>query len=233
MNILQAHIEFREAMDKLDSSAYPDFLPEQIDYILNEAYNRFIKTRYSGNNYARTSAEQTQKRIDDLRNLIVTSFAQTSINTNEINTYNVSLNNLFTTEARNITSTNEYMFYFRGRVKVANTKCGTNYVPLRIYTHDEIDIVIEDPFKKPVIYEPIGYFEGNDICVVTDGTFTVENFKLSYFKTPTPVSYTNNTTFETAPHTHKEIIALATYIALENIESARQQTQLQAQSMIE
>lgn len=233
MNITQAHIEFRQAMDRLDSSAYPDFLPEQVDYILNEAYNRFIKTRYSGNNPARTSSEETQKRIDDLRNLIVTSFSSTAINTIETNTYNVSLTSLFTTEARDVAATTEYMFYYRGRVKVTSTNCGSDYVPVRIYSHDEIDIVLEDPFKKPVLYEPVGYFEGNNLCVVTDGTFTVDNFKLSYFKIPTPVSLSGNITFETAPHTHKEIITLATYVALENIESVRQQTQLQAQQMIE
>jgi hypothetical protein len=233
MTITQAHIEFREAMDRLDSSAYPDFLSEQVDYILNEAYNRFIKTRYSGNNPARTSMEQTQKRIDDLRNLLITNFAGTSVNSTETNTYNVSLTSLYTNEARSSASTTEYMFYIRGRVKVTNSACGSNYVPLRIYTHDEVDIVLTDPFKKPVIYEPIGYFEGNNLCVITDGTFTVDNFKLSYIKIPTPVSLADDITFETAPHTHKEIITIATYVALENIESMRQQTQLQAQGMIE
>ncbi len=233
MNITQAHIEFREAMDRLDSSAYPDFQPEQVDYILNEAYNRFIKTRYSGNNPARTSSEESQKRTDDLRKLLVTSFAGTGLNTNETNVYNIALNSLFTTEARDTVSTSEYMFYYRGRVKVTSNKCGSGYVPLKLYTHDEIDIVLDDPFKKPYLIEPVGYFEGDNLCVVTDGTFTVDNFKLTYFKTPTPVSLSGNVTFETAPHTHKEIITLATYVALENIESQRQQTQLQAQSMIE
>lgn len=233
MNISTAHIEFREAMDRLDSSAYPDFLPEQVDYILNEAYNRFIKTRYSGNNPAKTSAELTQKRTDDLRNLLITSFTSTTLNTNETNVYNISLTSLYTTEARNVASTSEYMFYFRGRAKVTSSKCGSEYVPIKLFSHDEIDIVLSDPHKQPVLYEPVGYFEGNNLCIVTDGTFTVDNFKLTYFKIPTPVSLSGNVTFETSSHTHKEIITLATYVALEKIESQRQQTQLQTQSMIE
>lgn len=233
MNITQAHIEFREALDRLDSSNFPDFQPEQVDYILNEAYNRFIKERYTGNNPARTGAELTQKRIDDLRDLIITSFASTSLNTIETNVYNISLNSLYTDENRTSSATTQYMFYFRGRVKVSSTTCGSNYVPIKIYDHNEIDEIILDPLKQPVLYEPIGYFEGDNLCVVTDGTFTVDNFKLTYIKIPVEVSLTNNITFETAPHTHKEIITLATYVALENIESSRQQTQLQAQSMIE
>ena len=40
-------------------------------------------------------------------------------------------------------------------------------------------------------------------------------------------------TFETASHTHKEIIELAAYIALENLESQRQQSKLQTLSMNE
>lgn len=227
MNITEAHIEFRQSMDRLDSSTYPDFLEEQVDYFLNEAYIRYIKTRYSGNNPQGTSIEQVQKRTDDLKTFIITDFANTTLNANEVNTYSISLSSLFTDEARTNASTNVYMLYYRGRVKVTSTKCGTAYVPVKIYTHDEIDNILEDPFKKPQINEPVGYFEGNNLCVVTDGTFTVSNFKLTYIKNPIPVSLSGNITFETPVHTHKEIIADAVSIALENIESTRLQSKSQ------
>ncbi len=233
MNITQAHIEFRQSLDRADSSAYPDLQPEQIDYFLNEAFNRYIKTRYTGNNPLGVGAEQIQKRTDDLRNLVITDYATTSVNSNETNTYNVSLTSLFTNEARSSASTNTYMLYFRGRAKVTSSSCGSSYVAVRIYSHNVIDDVLSDPFKKPVIYEPVGYFEGNNLNIITDGTFTVDNFKLTYIKNPTPVSLSGNVTFETASHTHKEIIELASYIALENLESQRQQTKLQTLSMNE
>lgn len=233
MNITQAHIEFRQSLDRADSSAYPDLLSEQVDYFLNEAYNRYIKTRYTGNNPLGVGAEQIQKRTDDLRNLVITDYAATSVNSNETNTYNVSLTSLFTNEARTSASTNSYMLYFRGRAKVTSSVCGSQYVAIKIYSHNVIDDVLSDPHKKPVIYEPVGYFEGNNLNIVTDGTFTVDNFKLTYIKNPIPVSLTDNITFETASHTHKEIIELASYIALENLESQRQITKLQTLAMDE
>lgn len=233
MTITEAHIEYRQSLDRADSSAYPDLLTEQVDYFLNEAYNRYIKTRYSGNNPLGTSLEQVQKRTDDLRNFVITNFSATSLNTNEQNIYNVSLTSLFTDENRTVDSTNTYMLYIRGRAKVTNSKCGSNYTSVKIYSHDLIDKVLLDPFKQPTIYEPIGYFEGNNLNIVTDGTFTIDNFKLTYLKNPIPVSLTDNITFETASHTHKEIIELAVYITLENLESQRQQTKKETLTMNE
>jgi hypothetical protein len=104
---------------------------------------------------------------------------------------------------------------------------------MNIVTQDELEIVKYHPFKQSVLYEPVGYFIGDKLAVVTDGTFTIDNFRLTYLKLPVQVSYSDNITFETAEHTHKEIIELAAYLALENIESPRQQTKMQTMSIEE
>lgn len=233
MTITEAHIEFRQSLDKLNSSSYPDFETEQVDYFLNDAYLRFVKTRYSGNNILKESFESVQKRIDDLRMLVKTEFCQITTNSIEENEYLASLTNLYTTEARNISSTNKYMLYLRGNVKVNSTRCGSGYKSIDIIKQDEIDIVKTHPFRKSTYHEPVGYFIGDKISIMTDGTFTVDNFKLTYLKYPTPVSLGSNITFETAEHTHKEIVELAVYLALENVESPRQQTKVQTNSIIE
>lgn len=233
MTITEAHIEFRQSMDRLDSSAYPDFLTEQVDYFLNEAYLRYVKTRYSGNNFARESFEQVQKRIDDLRLLVKTDYSAITTNVVETNEYLASLDTLFSDEAHITSSSNKYMLYLRGSVKVSSNNCLSSYKSIRIIRQDEIEIVKTHPFKKSTIHDPAGYFIGNKLSIMTNGDFTVDNFKLTYLKYPVTVSLSGNVTFETAEHTHKEIVELAAYIALENIESQRQQTKLQTQSMIE
>lgn len=70
MNIIESHRSFMLSLDKSDTLEYVSFLPEEIDYWLNEASRAFTKTRYSGVNAKRESFEQTQKRIDDLRTLV-------------------------------------------------------------------------------------------------------------------------------------------------------------------
>jgi hypothetical protein len=71
MTIGEMHIDFKLELDKTTNLENPAFEPEEIDLWLNKAIRKFVKTRYSGINVKRESFEQTQKRIDDLRSLVV------------------------------------------------------------------------------------------------------------------------------------------------------------------
>ena len=66
------HIAVNLGVQKIASFQVDNFLSQEIDHELNIAMDRFIKQRYSplGNKYRR-GFEQSQKRIDDLRNLVV------------------------------------------------------------------------------------------------------------------------------------------------------------------
>lgn len=72
MTIEEMHIAVNLGVQKIASFQVDNLLPEEIDHELNIAMERFIKQRYSpnGNKY-RDGFEQSQKRIDDLRNLVV------------------------------------------------------------------------------------------------------------------------------------------------------------------
>ena len=71
MTVTEMHRNFKIRFDKTDSAGYPDFEPEEIDEWLNVAEQRFIKQRYGINNPKQESIEETQKRADDLRNVIL------------------------------------------------------------------------------------------------------------------------------------------------------------------
>jgi hypothetical protein len=74
MTVSEMHQAFRLQLDKSSSLVgNPDFLPEEIDYWLNEAQDRFIKQRLYGNNFKQERFDNIQKRIDDLRSLVVCS----------------------------------------------------------------------------------------------------------------------------------------------------------------
>ena len=67
MTLAELHRNFKIELDKSSISSYPSFLPEEIDYWLNTAILRIIKTRYSGLNAHQKGFQQNQKRTDDLR----------------------------------------------------------------------------------------------------------------------------------------------------------------------
>jgi len=64
MTVLDMHQAFKIEFDKLDSVNYPNILPEEIDYLLNKAQDRFVKQRYGKNNIKRESFEEIQKRTE-------------------------------------------------------------------------------------------------------------------------------------------------------------------------
>ena len=68
------HIAVNLGVQKIASFQVDNLLPQEIDHELNSAMDSFIKQRYSpmGNKY-RDGFEQSQKRIDDLRALVVDS----------------------------------------------------------------------------------------------------------------------------------------------------------------
>lgn len=72
MTIEEMHIAVNLGVQKIASFQVDNLLPQEIDHELNDAMFAFIKQRYSpmGNKY-RDGFEQSQKRIDDLRALVV------------------------------------------------------------------------------------------------------------------------------------------------------------------
>jgi hypothetical protein len=74
MTIQEMHIAVNLGVQKIASFQADNLLPEEIDHELNTAMDKFIKQRYypMGNRYQK-GFEQSQKRIDDLRNLVVNS----------------------------------------------------------------------------------------------------------------------------------------------------------------
>jgi hypothetical protein len=234
MTLNDFHIEFKIALDKLDSSAYPDILVEEIDYYLNEGQDRFEKTRYGINNLYKEGFEEIQKRTDDLRTLVVTNYVPVSTVTTEINTYKADFTTVYSDEEQtvNVTTTETYRFYLRGRARTVKTGCSSTYTNIKLFRQMEIERILLDPFNSPKLNSPIAYFEEGIIYIVTDGTFTIDKFKLTYLKKPRVIRYgtqyptpTTDSECELPEHTHKEIVQLAVNIALENIESRRLQTQ--------
>jgi hypothetical protein len=221
MTVLQMHTAFRLHLDKSTSLVgNPDFLPEEIDFWINEAQDRFIKQRMFGNNYKQLAFEHDQKRMDDLRDLLI-YMPSLTLNASLIGS-NVRECLLPITDA-----VSPYMFYVSS--KLTNYTGDTIQVK-DIIQHDNLKDYIKDSINNPYIRRPLVMFYGDKIAFVYGDEFGIpSSCDITYIKKPkklvngTPGTYETNTC-ELAQHTHNEIVILAVDLVVENIESPRVQT---------
>jgi hypothetical protein len=232
MTGLEFQVAFQRELNQLDEA--PEFNTRDIVYWLNYGILRFVKTRYSGVNAKRESVGQTQKRIDDLRTLLVEEAITPSVAsvTNFPDAYEAEIpsNYMFTlSEEVDITFTDLTLNEYTKRVGVKEVNTG-NYV--KEYS---------DPYSEYHIHHntanPLRLFIGgtgspvSDLVVfITDGNYTVDTYYLVYLKFPTLLVLNNNsdiaswqtTQYTDLPkHTHSEIVKLAVASALENTGNPR------------
>jgi len=230
MTVSEMHTAFRLHLDKSSSLVgIPDFLPEEIDFWLNEAQDRFIKQRMFGDNYMRTGLEQNQKRIDDLRNLVILlldgalTASDIAVNVKE---YTLPIND----------GTSPYMFYISSTVYKYTTGSGHKFADdsetlqvKDIIQHERLKDYLKDGINDPYIRRPLVTFYGDKIAFIYGDEFVPTTCDITYLKRPkklvlsSPTGY-QTTTCELAVHTHPEIAVMAADLVIENTESPRVQT---------
>lgn len=232
MLIQQFHREFKIALDKVDSSAYPEFQSGEIDYYLNEAQDRFIKQRYGYNNIYRSGFEQLQKRTDDLKNLVVTRYASVSevphYKSAGYNVFKANISDLYNDLELESQATETYMLFIKALANTCADEC-CEWGKVKLVQQDDFSTLEKDPFNKPKLDKPIMFFEEGNIFIWAASGAVIDNFLVTFIKRPAQMNLgTYNgpaVQCELSEYTHKEIIQMAVGIALENIESQRQQSQ--------
>tara|TARA_R110000851_G_scaffold18032_5_gene56865 strand:+ start:846 stop:1574 length:729 start_codon:yes stop_codon:yes gene_type:complete len=221
MTISEMHYDFKVKLDKVASQTKEDFNVAEIDWLLNEAQDVFIKQRYGLNNPHRTGFEVTQKRIDDLSSLHVKQPEQVGITpTLTSGVYEVPLSSL----------THTYLFYTRGSVDVTVTNCPTTTMQLRHIQADDLSDALRDPFNQSSITDGVlfnfGKSSGNlatTSIYIYPGTLTLGDVYIEYIKHPRQMffgtytyidgSTTTLTNCELPEHTHSEMVDQAVLIA--------------------
>jgi len=127
MTVAEMHISFRFGMDKLDSLNYPNFEPEEIDLLLNQGQERFIKQRYGITNTKRTSFEETEKRTEDLKEILLQAVITPTANSTQVNNgFNITTNSVFCTLPSN------HWFTIWERAIINSDRCNTTSITLYI-----------------------------------------------------------------------------------------------------
>jgi hypothetical protein len=219
MTVSEMHQAFKIGLDKIDSLNYPNFEPSEIDFLLNQAQDSFVKQRYGFNNNKLRPFESDQKRIDDLRMLIKNVIIP-------INTYDSLLN--IDINARFVVLPDDYWFLVNERATVEYNDCNSNttqkIASIRPCNHDDFSMVIDNPFEKPTKDKLIRLFYENYIELIHAPNTSILDYKLRYIKRPVKIDIFNNIDCELAEHTHQEICNGAILIGLETIESKRTQS---------
>jgi hypothetical protein len=128
MTVNEMHIAVNLGVQKIASFQVDNLLPQEIDHELNLAMMRFIKQRFSmTSNRIGKGFEQSQKRIDDLRTLIV---EHTSFTSTQGQVYTSNYSNVYVDR---YTLPLDYLFLVSVR-PVVQYKCNTDIIKNNLIT---------------------------------------------------------------------------------------------------
>lgn len=229
MNIITAQEMYDAVLTGINKEMTATLFPEEFNDLINKSQYEVIRTRYE-------NVEQTQKRIDDLRSLIVLD--ERILNTGlpvaggEIFLLPYDPNNFVITPKNPSGQNHGYMFMLRCSFKLnyVNNKCytgiSTEFLKSRIMNSDKLDEIKRDPFNKPKDDRLYYQITGDQFLIYT-GTqsFGVEA-SIDYIRYPRAIDIISapNVDCELPLHIRQEICEVAVRKYLENIESQRFQT---------
>ena len=207
---------FKVKLDQTDSNHTRQYENEEINLWLNEGQLRFIKTRFEGSNPKGESMEQTQKRIEDLRLVIGRKvIAPVLASTNE---YTIELPDDY------FLRTNSFTISKCGTI--ANPETKTTRAKNKVVFHNDLEIALDDSFRKPRFDQHLILFEGNKVYIYTETGFFPSSFTITYIKKPALIDVIGGVTSELTELVHNEIVNEAVSMALENVQSPRYQSNL-------
>lgn len=215
MTVQELHTAFKIGCDKIDSLNYVNFETVEIDHFLNQAQDRVVKQRYGLNNIKRQSFEESQKRIEDLKELVTTSTIVPTANSAS----NIDTNAVY------VTLPTDHWFIIQERVDLTYPDCRGNVTTSKVRVvpiqHNDFDIIINDPFKKPNEDKVLRLMSDGKVELIHASNHVINNYILRYLKEPQRIDYTNSISCELSEHIHQEVVDNAIDIAIEASEGKR------------
>ena len=218
----QFQIEFERRLQLMDPELVRTnkLSSDTIFSFINEAIDKFYKTRYSGINAKSEGFEQSQKRIDDLRNLIKTaSFTEEIINDGNI--YTIELPEDYVLMLGDVAG----ILPTEGNEQCWEMDEDGDYVVKRADTIEatienidrQLNNSLSEHLLKYCTARPLKLIQGNQVILYTDGKYSVANYQITYLSKPLFLDSSNisNTEYTSLPeHTHMEIVKMAVQLYL-------------------
>ena len=218
----QFQIEFERRLQLMDPELVRTnkLSSDTIFSFINEAIDKFYKTRYSGINAKSEGFEQSQKRIDDLRNLIKTASFTEEI-TNNGNIYTIELPEDYVLTLGDVagilpTEGNEQCWEIDEEGDYVVKRADT--IEATIENIDrQLNNSLSEHLLKYCTARPLKLIQGNQVILYTDGKYSVANYQITYLSKPQFLDSSNisNTEYTSLPeHTHMEIVKMAVQLYL-------------------
>jgi len=172
--------EFKVGMDKIDSSSYPEIYDEQIFMYINKAIDSLV-------NEGRKVFEEDQIITDNLKSLIPNKPVRI------LPTSQTELETIFDL------SNQSYLFYIRSHIttQVGDIK---GKAQVKVTQHDDIEIILEDPYNKPKPYKVPITFSRNTITAYSTKDFKINELYLVFVKKPAIVNSTTQCDIDVQLH---------------------------------
>lgn len=178
------HYDFKVKADKVDSLKTRNFLPAEIDWILNTATQEFVDNKYG-------DFETTQDLIDQLSTLVIKS---PTINQPGV---------IVTTASSGIIemklSDLEYPYLHLVRLNALASKegCANKVLKGRLVSHDQLDKILLSPFegpnyewlRLPYVFGKDTTSENSSIYFYTQNKFNISLIYPEYLKQPIKLFY--------------------------------------------
>jgi len=207
MTTQEMHNAVRLGVQTLDSYTHDLILPQEIDVVLNQMQDKFIKQRYYFlSNTKGVGFEESKKRLHDLQ-LIVKS----------TNVY---------TDDDVILVPSDCLYLISIQEDIVYLGIPLNNVKVEIVEHEKLLDLLNNPFRTTTHKNILATLQGQELTLHTQNKFILIGCKFTYIKTPSviDISLPDSTTCELSEHTHNEIVEMAVQNILEKIESPRYKT---------
>jgi hypothetical protein len=217
MTIQNMHYDFKKKLNKVDSQKYKNLLVPEIDWVLNEAYELFVKLVASPRLNKQIGFEKTQRSIDEIRVLVK--------------------ENCIEPVSKVATLPNDYWMYVNSYVLMNQGGCPNVKGKIFIRQHDddiEGSVFDESSFEWRTVNAT---FYETGVKFYTNDEFIIESFCLSYirkleyihnaaafqggsYNLPDSTNLTSTVNCPLPDSTHREIVDLAVMITTGELENS-------------
>lgn len=222
MTIKEMQYDIKFKLNKVDSQQYRNLRIPELDWVINEAYEIFVKSVAEPRTSNYLGFETSQRTIDDIRTIVV----------NDKNIIPTKLDN----KTYVLSLPQDYMFYISASVVITKKNCSDRIARAILRQHD--DRFESSPFDNSSFeWKEVNIrFYEDGIKLFTDGTFDIKEVKLNYirkhayihnaqdflptgsYKLPSGTLLTGSQDCELPTQTHREIVDIAVLILTNNLE---------------
>lgn len=230
MTIEEMHYDFKMKLNKVDSQQYRNFLIPEIDWLLNEAQELFIKMVAEPRLSFHLGFEKSQRNTDDIKMLV--EEADGFDHEDDIIVYRVGY------RAIRYKLPGNYMFFIRALVSGTTGNCKNVPCIVKIKQHDDSNHI--SPFdKSSIVWREInGMFIDNYLelelpDISEEPNSKLETMQLTYLRKPKYMHFAQGIEggegyqlnsdkgsrlkgkqdCELSSHTHREIVDIAVMLA--------------------